>query len=68
MLSHGRIHIGTSGWHYEHWKGPFYPDDIAAGRFLEYYAGRFPTVEINNSFYRMPERTTLIQWRDSTPR
>jgi uncharacterized protein YecE (DUF72 family) len=68
MHSHGRIYIGTSGWHYEHWKGPFYPDEIAAGRFLEYYAGRFSTVEINNSFYRRPERATLIQWRDATPR
>jgi Protein of unknown function DUF72/Helix-hairpin-helix domain len=51
-----RSYIGTSGWHYDHWKGPFYPSDVPEKDFLGYYAGRFGTAEINNSFYRLPER------------
>jgi len=62
------IHIGTSGWHYGHWRGSFYPDDLSADRFLSYYAGRFPTVEINNSFYQLPSESTLGKWRDAVPR
>ncbi len=61
------IHIGTSGWHYDHWRGPFYPDALGAGRFLTYYAGRFSTVEINNSFYRLPSERALAAWRDTVP-
>ena len=61
------IHIGTSGWHYDHWRGPFYPKDLPKEGFLEYYAGRFHTVEINNSFYQLPKEETLISWRDTTP-
>lgn len=61
------IHIGTSGWHYEHWKGPFYPTDGSADRLLEYYAERFDTVEINNSFYQLPGRETLIGWYNTVP-
>jgi uncharacterized protein YecE (DUF72 family) len=60
-----RIHIGTSGWHYEHWRGPFYPEDLPKKRFLEYYRQYFRTVEINNSFYRLPRKETLISWRDT---
>jgi uncharacterized protein YecE (DUF72 family) len=59
------IHIGTSGWHYPHWKGPFYPDKISASDFLAYYARSFRTVEINNSFYRLPSEKALIHWRDT---
>lgn len=62
-----RIHIGTSGWHYEHWKGPFYPEDIRNDSFLKYYADFFNTVEINNSFYRVPQEKTLRSWRDTVP-
>jgi len=62
------IHIGTSGWHYGHWRGSFYPADLSADRFLSYYAGRFPTVEINNSFYQLPSESTLGKWRDAVPR
>ena len=61
------MRIGTSGWHYAHWKGPFYPKDLPAGRFLEYYVRRFDTVEINNSFYRLPQKETLKRWREDTP-
>jgi hypothetical protein len=53
------VHIGTSGWHYSHWRGPFYPDDLAAERLLAFYAARFPTLEINSSFYRLPSSRSL---------
>lgn len=62
-----RIHIGTSGWHYQHWKGPFYPSDIADGEMLGYYADRLRTVEINNTFYQLPEQGTITTWRDTAP-
>ncbi|MFW6081944.1 MAG: DUF72 domain-containing protein [Desulfosalsimonas sp.] len=61
------IHIGTSGWNYRHWKGPFYPEDLAAGNWFAYYAERFHTVEINNSFYRLPEKKTFEQWAENAP-
>jgi uncharacterized protein YecE (DUF72 family) len=67
MKGRSSIHIGTSGWHYSHWKGPFYPPYLAEDSMLEFYAGRFGTVEINNSFYRMPMKDTLAHWRDSVP-
>jgi uncharacterized protein YecE (DUF72 family) len=63
----GNVHIGTSGWHYKHWRGPFYPSDMAASKMLSYYIRFFDTVEINNSFYRLPSETTFENWRDSTP-
>lgn len=65
MQSGPRILIGTSGWHYKHWKGPFYPKDMKPGRFLGYYAERFSTAEINNSFYKLPEEKTLKQWKQT---
>src|SRR3972149_4460994 len=61
------ILIGTSGGSYGHWKGPFYLAALPAGGFLPFYAGRFCTVEINSSFYRLPEERTLSRWRDSVP-
>jgi uncharacterized protein YecE (DUF72 family) len=67
MARSDHIHIGTSGWHYDHWKGPFYPPDLPNGALLGYYAGRFRTAEINNSFYRLPQKETLIRWRDTVP-
>jgi uncharacterized protein YecE (DUF72 family) len=63
----GRIHIGTSGWHYNHWRGPFYPADLPAPRFLQYYVARFGAAEINNSFYKLPEERILAEWRDGSP-
>ncbi len=67
MKKKDKIHIGTSGWHYKHWKGPFYPKDMQASDFLDYYVKHFDTAEINNSFYNLPEAKTLRQWRDTVP-
>ncbi len=58
---------GTSGWQYRHWKGRFYPEDLPGSRWLPYFAERFPTVEVNNTFYRLPERKTFESWRKATP-
>ncbi|WP_225981829.1 MULTISPECIES: DUF72 domain-containing protein [Acidithiobacillus] len=60
-------HIGCSGWHYAHWVGAFYPPDLPSTRRLAFYAGRFHTVEINNSFYRLPGEKCLRAWHDGTP-
>ncbi len=59
--------IGTSGWQYRDWRGAFYPTDIKQGQWLEYYAERFDTVEVNNAFYRLPERSVFEAWRARTP-
>jgi uncharacterized protein YecE (DUF72 family) len=64
---HADIHIGTSGWSYDHWKGPFYPENLPGNRMLDYYAQRLHGVEINSSFYRLPAAQTLQRWHDSTP-
>ena len=61
----GKIHVGTSGWHYMHWKGPFYPADMPAKNFLPHYAERFDTTEVNNSFYKLPSKETFSTWRDT---
>jgi uncharacterized protein YecE (DUF72 family) len=66
-MSEARIHVGTSGWHYDHWRGPFYPTDLFSGEMLAYYANQLHTVEINNSFYQLPEKDTLAAWRDTAP-
>jgi uncharacterized protein YecE (DUF72 family) len=58
--------VGTSGWQYRHWRGPFYPPDLPQARWLPYYAERFATVEINSAFYRLPERGTFAGWRERT--
>ena len=60
-------YIGTSGWHYEHWRGRFYPEKLPKAKWLEFYAGHFATVELNNSFYRLPSETAFANWRDSSP-
>lgn len=60
-------YIGTSGWHYPHWQGPFYPQDLAPSAWLDYYARYFATVEINNSFYRLPSRAAVRAWKVATP-
>jgi uncharacterized protein YecE (DUF72 family) len=62
-----RPHIGTSGWQYDDWRGVFYPDGVPQRDWLAYYAERFGTVEVNNSFYRLPERPTFERWREQTP-
>ena len=60
----GRTLIGTSGWSYDHWDETFYPEGLATGERLAFYARRFATVELNNSFYQLPARKQLERWRD----
>jgi uncharacterized protein YecE (DUF72 family) len=62
-----KIRIGTSGWHYKHWRGTFYPEGLPAAKWLDFYCERFDSVELNNTFYRLPPRAALEGWRDSTP-
>ena len=64
----GTIHIGTSGWHYAHWVGSFYPESTPDSEFLPYYTHHFRTVEINNTFYQLPAIQTLRDWRKGTPK
>lgn len=59
--------VGTSGWHYRHWRGGLYPPSMPTGEWLAHYAARFATVELNNAFYRLPERTTFESWRAQVP-
>ncbi|MGH9186280.1 MAG: DUF72 domain-containing protein [Acidimicrobiales bacterium] len=59
--------VGTSGWQYDSWRGRFYPQHLATTRWLPHYARRFPTVEVNNTFYRLPERPTFERWAAETP-
>src|SRR5947207_6219985 len=61
------IWIGTSGYNYPEWKGSFYPADLPAAKMLPYYAARFPTVEINYTFYRMPTEKLVAGWAAQTP-
>jgi uncharacterized protein YecE (DUF72 family) len=61
------VHIGTSGWHYKHWVGTFYPPKTPGSKMLAYYLQHFDTVELNNTFYRLPKATALESWRESTP-
>ena len=64
-----KIRIGTSGWHYKHWlDGVFYPPGTKGAEMFEFYARHFDTVEINNSFYRLPTAKTFETWRESSPR
>jgi uncharacterized protein YecE (DUF72 family) len=63
----GKTHIGTSGWHYHHWKGPFYPRGYPDSRLLSYYIKHFHTAEINNTFYRLPSEKAVREWRDAVP-
>jgi uncharacterized protein YecE (DUF72 family) len=62
------VRIGTSGWIYQHWRGIFYPPKLPQRAWFEYYAGSFDTVEINNSFYRLPSAETFQEWRKQAPR
>ena len=61
-------YIGTSGYVYNHWKGVFYPVGLPAAGWFEFYCRHFRTVEINNSFYQLPERSTFENWREKSPR
>ena len=62
-----RIRIGCSGWNYKHWRELFSPKGLPARRWFEFYAEHFDTVEINNSFYRLPSAETFGKWRDQAP-
>jgi uncharacterized protein YecE (DUF72 family) len=62
-----RLLAGTSGFSYKEWVGEFYPDKLAAKDMLAHYATRLPTVEINNTFYRMPNATSIQSWRSQVP-
>jgi uncharacterized protein YecE (DUF72 family) len=62
-----RIRIGCSGWVYPHWRDRFYPPKLAVKNWFAYYAEHFDTVEINNSFYRLPKAETFDAWRDQSP-
>jgi uncharacterized protein YecE (DUF72 family) len=66
-MTRGRARIGCSGWQYKHWRGDFYPADLPAHQWFEHYAATFDTVEINNSFYRLPERHTFAAWARRAP-
>jgi uncharacterized protein YecE (DUF72 family) len=61
------VSIGTSGWHYKHWRGLFYDAHATGPEMLPFYLRHFDTVEINNSFYRLPEEETFQAWREATP-
>jgi uncharacterized protein YecE (DUF72 family) len=60
------VWIGTSGWTYADWRGPFYPNDVPKRRWLSWYATQFPTTEVNGSFYRTPSLEAVRAWRDDT--
>jgi uncharacterized protein YecE (DUF72 family) len=63
----GRVYIGTSGWHYKHWIGLFYPLGTAPKDMFSFYTRYFQTVELNNTFYRLPTTRTFDGWRDAAP-
>lgn len=66
-MTSNKVLVGTSGYNYPEWKGSFYPSDLPVSKMLSFYAGRFPTVEINYTFYRFPNEKTLTGWAESTP-
>jgi uncharacterized protein YecE (DUF72 family) len=62
-----KIHIGTSGWDYKHWLGPFYPKEMKPPQLLNFYTRHFNTVELNNTFYMLPKKETFVNWRKAVP-
>ena len=62
-----RLHVGTSGYSYKEWKGAFYPEDLPPAKMLAFYATHFDTVEINNTFYRMPAPSLVKKWASEVP-
>jgi uncharacterized protein YecE (DUF72 family) len=63
----GTLRIGTSGFVYRDWRGPFYPVDLPANRWFQYYTQVFDTVELNNTFYRLPAATAVDRWKQDSP-
>jgi uncharacterized protein YecE (DUF72 family) len=68
MKKRGRLRIGCSGWNYKHWRGRFYPEPMSSKKWLEYYSGFFDTVELNNTFYRLPSPSVFREWQAQAPR
>ena len=63
-----QIRVGCSGWQYKHWRADFYPAELPQSRWFAHYALKFDTVEINNSFYRLPSPETFARWREQAPK
>lgn len=63
-----KLHVGTSGYSYKEWKGNFYPEDLPAKEMLAYYSRRLPAVEINNTFYRLPQPAVIENWKEQVPK
>jgi uncharacterized protein YecE (DUF72 family) len=63
-----QIRVGCSGWQYKHWRADFYPAELPQSLWFAHYAKEFDTVEINNSFYRLPPAVTFAKWREQAPR
>ncbi len=61
------LYVGTSGYSYKEWKGNFYPEDLSAKEMLSYYSRRLPAVEINNTFYRLPQPSMIENWKEQVP-
>jgi uncharacterized protein YecE (DUF72 family) len=61
------LRVGTMGWSYGFWKGNFYPEKLSSKEFLAYYAKEFNTVEVNSTFYRIPRRQSVLDWKEQTP-
>lgn len=66
-LTQSIVHLGTSSWLFDGWRGVFYPDKMPKNQYLAYYASQFDTVEVNTSFYAIPSPSTLINWVESVP-
>jgi uncharacterized protein YecE (DUF72 family) len=66
-MTRAALRVGCSGWQYKHWRGNFYPADLPQRLWFAHYASRFDTVEINNTFYRLPERATFSAWAKAAP-
>ena len=62
-----RFYIGTSGWHYDDWRGRFYPEKLPKSQWLDFYARHFPALELNNTFYRLPSEEAFRKWYESSP-
>ncbi len=62
-----RYFVGTSGWHYDDWRGKFYPENLPQEKWLEFYSSRFNTLELNNSFYHLPSENAFANWYASSP-
>ena len=67
-MAEGKIHIGTSGWHYKEWRGDYYPREVRAADWLSFYTKDFKTTEINNSFYRLPSKEVVTAWMKTVPK